>query len=226
MFRDPRGRPSRAWKLIPAAKHARIESIREMGNLPKNVVELSRAIGDAGGRAMLVGGCVRDELMGIEPQDWDLEVYGVEPGLLRTMLEAHGRVDAVGEAFTVYKLGQDLDVALPRRDRKVGRGHRGFVIEGDPNMSYEEACSRRDFTVNAILKDPLSGEMIDPFDGAGDIERKVLRHVSEATFAEDSLRVLRAAQFAARLEFDIAPETGELCRSIDVTYLTKERIWG
>src|SRR5690606_24618694 len=118
----------------------------------------------------------------------------------------------VGEAFAVYKLGPDLDVSLPRRERKSGRGHRGFVIEGDPDMSFEEACSRRDFTVNAILKDPLTGEIVDPFGGREDIGRKLLRHVSTETFAEDSLRVLRAAQFAARLEFDIAPETAELCK--------------
>ncbi len=175
---------------------------------------------------MLVGGCVRDELMGVEPKDWDLEVYGVEPDRLRELLDQFGDVNVVGEAFTVYKIGLDLDVSLPRRERKVGKGHRGFVVEGDPEMSFEEACSRRDFTVNAILKDPLTGEIVDPFNGREDIERKVLRHVSSETFGEDSLRVLRAAQFAARFELDIAPETVELCRTIDVTDLPKERIWG
>lgn len=175
---------------------------------------------------MLVGGCVRDELMGIEPKDWDLEIYGIQPETLREILDKFGEVNVVGEAFTVYKIGNDLDVSLPRRERKVGKGHRGFVVEGDPDMSFEEACSRRDFTVNAILKDPLTGGIVDPFKGREDIERKLLRHVSDETFAEDSLRVLRAAQFAARLEFDIATETAELCRSIDVTDLPKERIWG
>lgn len=175
---------------------------------------------------MLVGGCVRDELMGIEPKDWDLEVYGIEPEKLREILDSFGEVNVVGEAFTVYKLGNDLDVSLPRRERKVGRGHRGFVVEGDPNMSFEEACSRRDFTINAMLQDPLTGEIVDPFKGREDIERKVIRHVSSETFAEDSLRVLRAAQFAARFKFDIAPETVEICKSIDVTDLPRERIWG
>lgn len=200
---------------------------------------LAKRVHEAGGRAMLVGGCVRDELMGVEPKDWDVEVYGVEPERLKELLEEFanravndGRtevrvpVNVVGEAFTVYKLGNDLDVSLPRRERKVGRGHRGFVVEGDPSMSFEEACRRRDFTVNAILKDPLTGEIVDPFNGREDIEKKVLRYVSSETFAEDSLRVLRAAQFAARFEFDIALETVELCRSIDVTDLPKERIWG
>lgn len=180
---------------------------------------------------MLVGGCVRDELMGREIKDWDLEIYGVQPERLREILDEFAArvgedLNVVGESFTVYKIGGVLDVALPRRERKVGRGHKGFVVEGDPDMSFEEACSRRDFTVNAILKDPLTGEIVDPFNGRDDIEKKVLRHVSDESFAEDSLRVLRAAQFAARLEFDIARETADLCRTIDVTDLPKERIWG
>ena len=192
----------------------------------QNVVKLSDLIDRSGGRALLVGGCVRDELMGVEPKDWDLEVYGIEPERLRGLLDSFGDVKAVGEAFAVYKIGDDLDVSIPRRERKVGKGHRGFAIEGDPSMSFEEACSRRDFTINAILKDPLTGEIVDPFDGRGDIERKLLRMVSKGTFAEDSLRVLRAAQFAARFEFDIDPETVEICKTIDVTDLPKERIWG
>lgn len=190
------------------------------------IKNLAEAVALAGGRAMLVGGCVRDELMGIEPKDWDVEVYGVEPEKLREILDGFGDVNVVGEAFTVYKVDLHLDVSLPRRERKMGKGHRGFVVEGDPGMSFEEACRRRDFTVNAILKDPLTGEIVDPFNGREDIKRKMLRHVSDETFADDSLRVLRAAQFAARLEFDIAPETIELCRLIDVTDLPKERIWG
>ena len=175
---------------------------------------------------MLVGGCVRDELMGIEPKDWDLEVYGVEASKLREILDSFGDVIVVGEAFAVYKIGRDLDVSVPRRERKTGKGHRGFTIEGDPHMSFEEACSRRDFTINAILKDPLAGDIVDPMGGRKDIEKKILRHVSSHSFAEDSLRVLRAAQFAARFDFDIAPETVEICKSIDVTDLPKERICG
>lgn len=198
---------------------------------PDHIVQLAESLRKAGGRAMLVGGCVRDEVMGIAPKDWDLEIYGVEPDRLREILDEFSAsigedLNVVGEAFTVYKIGSDLDVALPRRERKVGRGHKGFVVEGDPDMSFEEACLRRDFTVNAIVKDPLTGEIVDPFNGRDDIDKKVLRHVSNESFAEDSLRVLRAAQFAARLEFDIALETVELCKSIDVTDLPKERIWG
>jgi tRNA nucleotidyltransferase (CCA-adding enzyme) len=190
------------------------------------VIKLAEIIKANGGRAMLVGGCVRDELMGVEPTDWDVEVYGIEPPKLREILDSFGRVDAVGEAFTVYKIGQDLDVSLPRRERKIGRGHRGFVIEGDPQMSFPEASRRRDFTINAILKDVLTGEIVDVYGGRKDIADKILRVVSKETFAEDSLRVLRAAQFAARFEFAVDAETIELCRQIDLTDLPKERIWG
>ncbi|HEX5887471.1 MAG TPA: HD domain-containing protein [Pyrinomonadaceae bacterium] len=194
--------------------------------LPEKVILLSRAVRDAGGRALLVGGCVRDELMGVAPKDWDLEVYGVAPERLREILDQFGPVNVVGEAFTVYKLGHDLDVSMPRRERKAGRGHRAFVIEGDPSMDVAEASRRRDFTINAILKDPLTEEIIDPFGGRSDINQGVLRAVSAETFGEDSLRVLRAAQFAARFEFRIAPETVELCRTIDLSDLPAERIWG
>lgn len=193
---------------------------------PGKIIELAQTVNAKGGRAMLVGGCVRDELMGIEPKDWDLEIYGIEPKDLRQLLNSFGEVNAVGEAFTVYRIGQDLDVALPRRERKIGRGHKGFVVEGDPQMSFEEAAKRRDFTINAILKDALTGEIIDCYGGQTDIKNKILRVVSRETFAEDSLRVLRAAQFAARFEFEIEPETIEICRSIDLTDLPKERIWG
>jgi tRNA nucleotidyltransferase (CCA-adding enzyme) len=197
-----------------------------MSEVAVKVIELSRVISHAGGRALLVGGCVRDQIMGQPAKDFDLEVYGIAPEKLREILEQFGPVNAVGEAFTVYKLGHDLDVSIPRRERKSGRGHRGFVIEGEPSMSIEEATRRRDFTINAILLDPLTSELIDPFQGRKDIEQRVLRAVSIDTFAEDSLRVLRAAQFASRFNFDLDPETVELCRSIDLADLPSERIWG
>ncbi len=197
------------------------------------MLHLARAVRDDGGRAMLVGGCVRDELMGLEPKDWDVEVYGIQPEKLRGILDElvvstgiADEVNVVGEAFAVYKIGDGLDVSIPRRERKSARGHRGFVVEGDPDMSFEEACRRRDFTINAILKDILTDEIVDLFDGQGDLKRKTLRMVDGSTFGEDSLRVLRAAQFAARFEFEIDDATVELCKTIDVTDLPKERIWG
>ena len=195
-------------------------------DIPQQILDLAKAIRDQGGRALLVGGCVRDELMGWQPKDWDVEVYGVDPARLRNLLEHFGDVNVVGEAFTVYKLGPHLDVSIPRRERKSGRGHRAFVIEGDPTMTIEAASRRRDFTINAILKDPLTGETLDPFHGQDDLAAGILSAVSPDTFAEDSLRVLRAAQFAARFEFDIGPETVALCRSIALDDLPAERIWG
>jgi tRNA nucleotidyltransferase (CCA-adding enzyme) len=194
--------------------------------VPEKVLHLAETIRGAGGCALLVGGCVRDALMEKQPKDWDLEVYGVEPARLRELLDQFGTVNVVGEAFTVYKLGSDLDVSLPRRERKSGRGHRAFFIEGDPSMTIEEGTRRRDFTINAILQDPLTGEIIDPFHGQDDLKKRILRAVSSETFSEDSLRVLRAAQFAARFEFEIEAQTVELCREIDLSDLPSERIWG
>lgn len=197
-----------------------------MSAIPEKVISLAQAVRDGGGRALLVGGCVRDVLMGRQPKDWDLEVYGIEPARLRSLLDRYGPVNVVGEAFTVYRLGNDLDVSIPRRERKSGRGHRAFVIEGDPAMTIEEATRRRDFTINAVLQDPLTGDIIDPFDGQEDIKRNLLRAVSADTFAEDSLRVLRVAQFAARFHFEVEAGTIALCQGMDLSDLPPERIWG
>ncbi len=201
------------------------------------VIKLCEAVKDAGGRALLVGGWVRDYIRGPEAAgniDYDIEVYGLNPAVLRALLDAHGRVDAVGEAFTVYKVRlRDhqlrksfvVDVSLPRRESKTGRGHRGFVVEGDPRMSLEEAARRRDFTINAMMYDPLTDEILDPYGGREDVARCVIRVVDPKTFVEDSLRVLRAMQFAARFEYSIDPATVELCRKIDLSDLPAERIW-
>ncbi len=198
-----------------------------MSELPQIVTDLAERVRASGGRAMLNGGGVRDPLLHPpqETKDWDIEVYGVESDKLRDIVTEFGDVNVVGESFAVYKVGRHLDVSLPRREKNSGPGHRGFLVKGDPDMSFEEACSRRDFTINAILQDPLTGEIVDPFDGRGDIERRILRIVSPRTFGEDSLRVLRAAQFAARFGFDVDPATEELCKQIDVTDLPRERIW-
>ncbi len=196
------------------------------------VSTICEAVRAAGGRAMLVGGWVRDYLLGIESKDFDIEVYGIEPATLRTLLEEIAPVNAVGGQFAVYKLAFygppsiEINVSIPRRESKSGRGHRGFTIEGDPQMSFEEAARRRDFTVNAILFDPLTDEIIDPFGGASDLKARLLRAVAFDTFIEDSLRVLRAVQLAARFEMSVEPSTAELCRSIDLADLPHERIWG
>src|SRR4051812_6030914 len=164
------------------------------------VNSIATAVRGAGGRALIVGGWVRDRLLALpepEKSNVDLEVFGIAGDRLRALLESFGRVEAVGESFQVYKIG-DVDVSLPRRDSKAGRGHRGFVVTGDPEMSIAEAARRRDFTVNAMSWDPLTDQYFDPFSGRTDLERRVLRMVDARTFAEDSLRVLRAVQFAAR----------------------------
>ncbi len=180
---------------------------------------------DAGGRALVVGGWVRDRLMGREAKDLDIEVYGVPADRLRALLDTFGRVETVGESFQVYKLG-DIDVSLPRRESKAGRGHKGFAVAGDPSMTLEEAARRRDFTINAIAWDPLTDKYLDPFDGRVDIGRKLLRVVDPNTFPDDSLRVLRAVQFAARFEFTLDDATRQLCRTIPLDDLPAERVWG
>lgn len=190
--------------------------------------DLALAIRDAGGRALIVGGWVRDRLIhgaGHEPDNVDLEVFRMSGEELRRLLESFGRVEAVGESFQVYKIGA-IDVSLPRRDSKAGRGHRGFVVTGDPDMSIEAAARRRDFTINAIAFDPLTEEYFDPFGGRADLERRVLRVIDPATFPDDSLRVLRAVQFAARLEFTLDEASARLCREIPLDDLPSERVWG
>jgi tRNA nucleotidyltransferase (CCA-adding enzyme) len=191
----------------------------------ETAIGIARRVHEAGGRAVIVGGWVRDRIMGRSCKDVDLEVYGIAAAGLRDLLREFGNVNAVGESFTVYKVA-DVDVALPRRESKIGRGHKAFEVVGDPHLSFEDAARRRDFTINAIAWDPLTGEYIDPFDGRGDIERRLLRAVDLRTFGEDSLRVLRAVQFAARFEFTLDAATRDLCRAIPLDDLPSERIWG
>jgi tRNA nucleotidyltransferase (CCA-adding enzyme) len=188
-------------------------------------LEVARAVREAGGRALIVGGWVRDRLLGRDAKDIDLEVYGLEADALKALLARFGSVNTVGESFTVFKVAE-LDVSLPRRESKVGRGHKGFEVVGDPTMSVEEAARRRDFTINAIAFDPLTGEYLDPFGGRADLETRVLRVVDPATFGDDSLRVLRAMQFAARFDCTLDPATAAICAAIPLDDLPAERVWG
>ena len=190
------------------------------------VLEAIRPIG----RPRLVGGCVRDHLLGRRAGDIDIEVAGTTFDELLKALKPFGPTDVVGRSFGTIKLRLDqtvTDFSLPRRESKTGAGHRGFKVEPDPHLSDEEAAARRDFTINAIAWDPIETRLIDPFGGQKDLERKILRHTSPA-FIEDPLRVLRAMQLAARLDFELAPETAELSRSIsaDFAELPLERVWG
>jgi tRNA nucleotidyltransferase (CCA-adding enzyme) len=188
-------------------------------------IAIARRVHEAEGRALIVGGWIRDRLMGRNCKDLDLEIYGLRADRLKSLLAEFGSVNTVGESFTVYKVA-DVDVALPRRESRTGRGHRAFEVTGDPNLSFVEAARRRDFTINAIAWDPLTEEYIDPFNGRADIAAKILRAVDLRTFADDSLRVLRAVQFAARFEFALDAATRELCRGIALDDLPSERIWG
>lgn len=187
----------------------------------RRVVELLRA---AGGRPCFVGGCVRDALMGVPVTDFDLEVYGLGTRAIEAALRREFGIVTVGAAFGVTKL-KDLpvDVSVPRRENRTGVKHTDFEVQADPTMTPKDAAERRDFTLNAILWDPATGELIDPWGGRADLAAKVLRHVSPK-FAEDPLRVLRAMQFAARFEFTVAPETVALCATLTQDDLPAERL--
>ena len=173
----------------------------------------------------MVGGWVRDRLLGIASKDLDLEIYGIPEPELAALLAPFGRVEPIGQQFPVYKIGA-IDVALPRRESKSGRGHRAFAVQGDPSMTVEEAARRRDFTINAIAWDPMSDTFEDPYDGRSDLEARLLRVVDPGTFADDSLRVLRALQFVARFELRVTEETRAICAAIPLDDLPAERIWG
>lgn len=187
------------------------------------------AIREAGGRPLIVGGAVRDYVMGQPPKDIDIEVYGLPAQQLAEILASFGRVDAVGQSFGILKVrladGREVDFSLPRRESKVGSGHRGFLAEPDSSMTPRDAAARRDFTWNAMAITP-EGELLDFFGGMNDLHAGILRHTTEA-FAEDPLRVLRAMQFAARFDMRLAPETAELCRRLlpEASTLAVERIW-
>ncbi len=183
--------------------------------------------------AMIVGGYVRDEKLGLDPKDADLEVYGVAPERLQVLLEKmFGKTKEVGKAFGVIKvpIGErfELDVSIPRRDSKAGKGHTGILVESDPSMSVKEAARRRDFSVNAMASNPLTGELHDPFGGMDDIRAKVLRVTDTVQFQEDPLRVLRGMQFVARLGFSVEGGSERLMREMvergDLAELPPERI--
>jgi tRNA nucleotidyltransferase (CCA-adding enzyme) len=200
--------------------------------LPAGLRELLAALRAAGGRPYLVGGAVRDALLGLPVKDYDVEVFGLPLEGLERVLAAAGKVDAVGLAFRVFKLSGvpgvpgAVDVTLPRRDSKVAAGHRGIAVAGDPTLTVEEAARRRDFTINAMLFDPLSEALLDPWNGRADLETRVLRAVDPRTFGEDPLRALRAVQFAARYELEVEPATAELCASMPSRELPAERVFG
>lgn len=192
--------------------------------LADHVASIARLAASRGGRAWLVGGAVRDAMLGRESKDADIEVFGLSPEELRAAVASRYAFDECGVSFGVLKLkGVPIDVSLPRRESKCAPGHKGFTIDSDPSLSIEEAASRRDFTVNAIYLDPLDGACADPFGGRRDLAARILRHVSPK-FAEDPLRVLRGMQFVARFGLEPAPETVAICRSVGMEGLARERV--
>ena len=194
---------------------------------------LLTTIAKASGKGVLVGGCVRDHLLGHVAKDIDVEVYGLQSKTLEHVLTKNFSVIAVGKTFGIFKVSvvvngekQSFDVALPRSENKSGSGHRGFVVSTDPYMPFAAASSRRDFTINAMGIDPETNELLDPHGGAKDLAEHRLKHVSDA-FQEDPLRVLRAAQFCARFDLTLDEKTGELCRTLknELLTLSRERIY-
>ena len=195
--------------------------------LPNRLLKIAGDIRDAGGRAFLVGGWVRDALLGKACRDYDIEVYDMAQDALVPILSKYGRTNLVGKAFGVIHLamkGLSLDFSFPRTESKVGYGHRGFVVHTDEKLSFKEAALRRDFTINAMGMELPELVLCDPYGGIDDLKAHVLRHVGPA-FAEDSLRILRGVQFASRFECTLAPETVELCRTLSLDDLSVERLF-
>lgn len=196
-------------------------------DLPGRLLKIAGDIREAGGRAFLVGGWVRDALLGKSCRDYDVEVYDMAQDALVPILSKYGRTNLVGKAFGVIHLamkGLSLDFSFPRTESKVGYGHRGFVVHTDEKLSFKEAALRRDFTINAMGMELPELTLCDPYGGIEDLKRHTLKHVGPA-FAEDSLRILRGVQFASRFGCTLAPETVELCRTLSLDDLSVERLF-
>lgn len=194
-----------------------------------NAVEIARFISDdvGDGNVYFVGGCVRDQLLGIGPKDHDIEVYGVGFNELLSIVGRHGKATLCGESFGVIKVG-DLDIAIPRRETSTGRSHKTIEVDSDPFIKPETACRRRDFTINSMLQDVRTGEILDFHGGREDLRAGIIRATDRDTFMEDPLRLLRAVKFAARFGFIIERDTADLIRENvgDVYNLSNERVFG
>ena len=194
--------------------------------MDNTVLEIARMVRQKGGTAYLVGGCVRDRVMGRAQKDIDIEIHGIPQEVFFDILSSFGKPLTYGSSFGIITLpGLDADFALPRREKaNENGGHRGFDIEIDPFIGPEAAARRRDFTVNALMEDILSGDILDFFGGLDDIKNGILRHVDDVSFPEDPLRVYRAAQFASRFCFSVHTSTIDICRTIDTSSLSPERV--
>lgn len=188
-------------------KRFRERGYEEYAEAYEKVLEICQAVKEAGGEALLVGGSVRDVFFDKLPKDFDLEIYKLEADEIKELVQKFGKVSEVGKAFGVLKVflgnGIDIDVSLPRTDSKVDEGHKGFDVKTDPQMSIKDAARRRDFTMNSIVADPLTGEAHDSFDGLQDIRDRTLKVTDPERFQDDPLRVMRAVQFAGRFGLTI-----------------------
>lgn len=193
--------------------------------LDPEIIRIGQAVKSAGGRAVVVGGFVRDRLMGLPSKDVDVEVFGLSLDVLEATLSRFGEVQTIGRSFGVLQIkGLPIDFSLPRKDSKVAPGHKGFEVAFDDSLSFEEASRRRDLTINSIGLDILSGEILDPHNGTADLASGTLRATDPSHFSEDPLRGVRVAQFAARFTMSPDPVLLQLCRDLDLSELPGERL--
>ena len=201
--------------------------------IPSVLEEILKDLQKIGATPILVGGSVRDFFLNIPIKDYDIEIFGINSlEIIQNCLEKFGSVKLVGKSFGVLTLRvneYDFDFALPRTETKIGNYHQDFEVITNANLSFKEAAIRRDFTINAIGYDFFKKEFLDPFDGINDLKNKIIKHINDTTFIEDSLRVYRAVQFASRFDFEIDENTKKLCKQIvlngDLVHLPKERIY-
>ncbi len=201
--------------------------------LPNTLTKILKLLQEKGAKPILVGGCVRDHFLNLQIKDYDIEVFHIENfETLTKYLEQFGKVKLVGKSYGVLKLTvdkQEYDFALPRIEKKIAKGHKGFEVISNSYLSFKEAAIRRDFTINALGYDFINEEILDPFGGLEDLENKILRHIDDNSFIEDPLRVYRAVQFASRFDFTIDKDSFILCKKMvlngDLEELASERIF-
>ncbi|MFY4752940.1 CCA tRNA nucleotidyltransferase [Aliarcobacter butzleri] len=202
-------------------------------NLPKILIKILNDLQELGSKPILVGGCVRDSFLNKKIKDYDIEIFNFDSlEILEKSLKKFGNVNLVGKSFGVLTLKideYDFDFSLPRIEKKVGNLHQDFEVSTNANLSFKEAAIRRDFTINAIGYDYFKNEILDPFGGINDLKNKIIKHIDDKTFIEDSLRVYRSVQFASRFEFKIDENTKILCKKIvssgELKFLPKERVF-
>lgn len=222
----------RGWSIAETIEHLREhQETRDLIGGYEAAVRFAESIREHGGQALFVGGAVRDELLGQPPHDFDLEVHRLTAEQLEPLLAPFGKPDLTGKSFGTYKFlvdGTEIQIALPRRDSRTGDRHTDFDVSVMPDIGITEAARRRDFTIGAMSKDILTGDIYDPFHGAEDLEHHLLRMVDRTTFGDDALRVLRGARFSAAFDLQVEPETLATMRSMveRIGALPKERLRG